>query len=96
MAHQHDHPGHDHDHPHEHAPEALTFSDPAQESLSQALRAGFNVLRVLMIVLLVAYIMSGWFEVGTGQQGLIVGWGKLRLNEGGESANKGTPIFDSG
>ena len=29
--------------------------DPAQESLSQALRAGFNVLRVIIVVLLIAF-----------------------------------------
>jgi regulator of protease activity HflC (stomatin/prohibitin superfamily) len=54
--------------------------DPAQESLSQALRAGFNVLRLIIVVLLVAYFLSGWFQVNPGEQGVIVRFGELREN----------------
>jgi regulator of protease activity HflC (stomatin/prohibitin superfamily) len=54
--------------------------DPAQESLSRALRAGFNVLRVIIVVLLIAYFLSGWFQVNPGEQGVIVRFGKLREN----------------
>lgn len=67
------------------------YTDPAQESLSQALRAGFNVLRVIMLVLLVAYFASGWFQVNPGQQGLIVRFGVLRTNPA-----TGSPIFPEG
>jgi regulator of protease activity HflC (stomatin/prohibitin superfamily) len=70
--------------------------DPAQESLSQALRAGFNVLRLIIVVLLVAYFLSGWFEVGPGDQGLIVRLGKLRVNPDSDSDYAGTPVFDEG
>lgn len=96
--HDHDH-GHDHAHGHYHPPEGegpLRFSDPAQESLSQALRAGFNVLRVIMIVLLVAYFASGWFQVPPGDQGLIVRLGKLRDNDRAGSPYAGTPVFGPG
>ena len=64
--------------------------DPAQESLSQALRAGFNVLRVIIVVLLAAYFLSGWFQVDAGEQGLIVRLGELCENR------DGTPIFGEG
>lgn len=70
--------------------------DPAAESLSQALRAGFNVLRVIMVILLVAYFLSGWFQVNPGEQGLVVRFGKLRINEDRGSEYAGTPIFDEG
>ncbi len=70
--------------------------DPAQESLSQALRAGFNALRLIIVVLLVAYFLSGWFEVGPGEQGLIVRLGKLRINQDSDSRYAGTPVFDEG
>ncbi len=96
----HDH-GHDHGHDLGHGPghhhhhggqrEPVHFSDPAQESLSQALRAGFNVLRLIILVLLVAYVGSGWFQVGPGEQGLIVRFGELR-----ENPRTGTPIFGEG
>jgi regulator of protease activity HflC (stomatin/prohibitin superfamily) len=60
-------------------------SDPAQESLSRALKAGFNVLRVIIIVLLIFYFLSGWFQVNPGEQGIIVRLGKLRTTADGKS-----------
>lgn len=71
-------------------------TDPAQESLSQALRAGFNVLRLIIVVLLVAYFLSGWFEVGPGDQGLIARLGKLLINDDSDSEYAGSPVFDEG
>jgi membrane protease subunit HflK len=70
--------------------------DPAQESLSQALRAGFNVLRVIMVVLLVFYFLSGWFQVNPGEQGVVARFGKLRVNQDGSSDFFRTPVFDEG
>ena len=96
--HGHDH-GHHHHHHHHGADEGpVSFTDPAQESLSQALRSGFNVLRVIMVVLLVAYFMSGWFQVNPGQQGLIVRFGRLLDNTKADSADPlhGTPVFGPG
>lgn len=66
------------------------FADPAQESLSQALRAGFNVLRVIMVVLIVAYFLSGRFRVDPGEQGLVVRFGQLR------TADTGKKVFEPG
>jgi regulator of protease activity HflC (stomatin/prohibitin superfamily) len=71
-------------------------ADPAQESLSQALKAGFNVLRLIIIVLLVAYFLSGWFQINPGEQGLIARFGKLRTNEDRASKYVGTPVFGEG
>lgn len=72
------------------------FVDPAQESLSQALRTGFNLLRVIMIFLVVAYFLSGLFQVGPGQQGLIARLGKLRTNTSAAAQRKGTAVFGPG
>lgn len=90
MAQQHDHDhahGHDHDHDHGHGhyhPEPdsgpVRFSDPGQEALSQALRAGFMVLRVIMVVLVGVYFLSGFFKLNPGDQGLLVRLGALREN----------------
>lgn len=55
----HHHHDHDHDHGDHHA-EAL---DPAQESLGDALRVSFAVLKVVMLILLVWYLFSGVFKV---------------------------------
>lgn len=70
--------------------------DPAQESLAQALRSGFNLLRVLMVVLVVAYVLSGWFRVDPGQQGLVVRFGRLVENDQEGSQYAGTPVFGPG
>lgn len=100
--HSHDHHGHDHDHDHagHYHPEPtqgpIHFSDPAQESLSQALQSGFNVLRVIMVVLVVAYFLSGWFQVNTGEQGLVARFGVLRVNTDQGSPFSGKPVFGPG
>jgi len=67
--------------------------DPAQESLVRALRASFNILRVLMLVLVILYLLSGLFRVEPGQQGLVARLGRLRLTP----SEKGlTPVFTQG
>jgi regulator of protease activity HflC (stomatin/prohibitin superfamily) len=67
--------------------------DPAQESLVRALRASFNVLRVLIVVLAVLYLLSGLFRVDPGQQGLVARLGKLRTTRGPAGE---TPVFAQG
>lgn len=71
-------------------------TDPAQESLVSALRSSFNVLRVVMIVLVVLYLFSGIVRVEPGEQGLIVRFGTLRVNDDPESPYANTPIFAPG
>lgn len=67
--------------------------DPAQESLSRAVRASFNVLRVLMIVLIVLYLFSGVFRVEPDQQGLVARFGALRTQQ---VDGRSTPVFGPG
>ncbi|MEP0846467.1 MAG: hypothetical protein HRF50_06545 [Phycisphaerae bacterium] len=88
------HHGHD-SHGHSAAPER-PFRDPAQESLSQALRFGFRILGLIMVLLLVAYVASGLFRVNPGEQGLIVRFGRLVQNLGGEPPYGGTYVFGPG
>ncbi len=96
--HSHDpHHGHGHSHHHADPAEAVRpFSDPAQESLSQALRFGFNILGVIMAVLLAAFLASGLFQVNPGEQGLIVRFGKLVQNESSDERFGGTFVFGPG
>lgn len=89
------HPEH---HTHDHAPHPQQTGlpapavDPAQESLANALHGSFNVLRVLMIVLVVLYLVSGIFRVDPGQQGLVARLGELRENPRAE----GQLVFEPG
>ena len=60
-------------------------ADPAQESLTKALRSSFNVLRLIMLGLVVLYLFSGFFKLQSGEQGLISRLGKLRLTAQGSA-----------
>jgi modulator of FtsH protease HflK len=75
---------HHHDHgfgdDHNHAPEAL---DPAQKSLADALRVSFFVLKLVMLVLLVLYLVSGTFTVGSDQVAVRLRFGRIVELEGG-------------
>lgn len=93
------HHHHDHTHAHDHDENGggpPVFTDPAHESLSNALRAGFNLLRLVMIVLLVAYVASGWFQVNPGEQGVIVRFGSPRENRGADASEESPFVFGPG
>lgn len=51
--------------------------DPANQSLADALRKSFAVLKGLMLVLVVAYLLSGWFRVQPGEVGFVVRYGRV-------------------
>lgn len=82
MAHGHTH-GHGHSHDHDHAPtpeqplqnEQL---DAAGRSLSNALRISFTILKVIMIVLIVAFLASGFRTVGPDERALVLRFGKIQ------------------
>ncbi len=59
--HDHDH-GHGHGHGHTHLP-VLEDLDPAQRSLSDALRVSFVVLQIVMVGLVIVYLFSNVFNV---------------------------------
>ncbi len=68
--HQHDHAHGDHDHGHVHGnghAESDAFAeaplDPANQSLADALRASFRVLKVIMVIVLAVFLGSGAFIV---------------------------------
>lgn len=67
--------------------------DPAAESLAAALHASFKVLRLIMIALVLAYLGSGVFVVGAGEQGLIARFGKLRTGADGSAVLGQGPHF---
>ena len=71
-------------------------ADPAQESLVSALRSSFAVLRLVILVLLILYAVSGVFPIEPGDQGVIVRLGKpiLNMDEGSEYYE--TPVFGAG
>jgi len=84
MAHEHKH-GHDHGHGHEHdhaaepeQPLQAEQLDAAGESLSDALRISFMILKIIMIVLIVAFLASGFRTVGPDERALVLRFGKIQ------------------
>lgn len=57
-------------------PDAPPDLDPAQQSLAEALRVSFAILRIAMGGLLIAYLFSGTFSVGSNEVAL-----RLRFGE---------------
>jgi len=51
--------------------------DPASQSLADALRKSFRALKVLMLVLVVLYFLSGWFSVKQGESGIVYRLGRI-------------------
>lgn len=81
MAHEH---GHHHGHHHHHvghaehnAPEPEQLGT-AEKSLSDALRISFAILKVIMIVLVVAFLASGFKTVGSNEQALRLLFGRIQ------------------
>ena len=69
------------------APPAL---DPAQQSLAEALRVSFTILKLAMLALLVAYAFSGTFSVGSNEVALRLRFGDYVGNPGNRVLERGT------
>lgn len=74
-------PAHNGDHDHHHHDHGLPVIeeplDPASQSLSDALKASFRVLKVIMLVVVVLFLFSGVFSVNTDERAVVWTFGKL-------------------
>ena len=52
--------------------------DAAGKSLSDALRISFGILKVIMIILVVAFLVSGFKTVGPDEKALVLRFGKIK------------------
>ena len=52
--------------------------DAAGKSLSEALRISFIILKIIMIVLVIVFLASGFRTVGSDEQALVLRFGKIR------------------
>jgi len=52
--------------------------DAASRSLAEALRVSFVILKIIMFLLVVIFLASGFFTVGPEEQGLVLRFGKIR------------------
>jgi regulator of protease activity HflC (stomatin/prohibitin superfamily) len=64
--------------------------DPAQQSLAEALRVSFGILKAAMVVALVAYAFSGTFSVGSNEVALRLRFGDYVGGPGQRVLERGT------
>jgi len=91
---KHDHGGHDHEHDHDHDHDEggeLQQIDPALQSLSDALRLCFTVLRWFMVIVIVVYACSNIFNVAANEQAVRLRFGKMAGAEGQRIIPPGGP-----
>jgi modulator of FtsH protease HflK len=69
-----DHEHHHHEHEHEHdAPDAL---DAGSQALAEALRSSFAIVKIVMLLMVIAFFGSGFFQVGPAEKAVILRFGK--------------------
>jgi membrane protease subunit HflK len=76
MAHE-----HEHEHKHEDLPAGIDApgqTDPGFNYLAGALRVSFVVLKIIMIVLVVVFLLSGIRTVGPGERAIVLWFGKIQ------------------
>jgi membrane protease subunit HflK len=64
--------------------------DPAQQSLAEALRVSFAILKLAMVMLLLAYAFSGTFSVGSNEVALRLRFGDYVGDPGNRVLERGT------
>lgn len=85
--HDHDHPhDHAHDHGHHHGhhhhghshslPIAEEPLDPASQSLADALRSSFRILKLIMVVVVILFLFSGVFTVNNNEKVVLARFGR--------------------
>lgn len=63
--------------------------DPANQSLQEALRLSYRVLQVVMLVLVVLFVFSGFQTVETRESGVMLRWGKILEVDGKKALEPG-------
>jgi len=64
-------------HHHHHDETSPEVHDPAQESLADALRVTFGILKILMIVMVAWYVVSGWHNIDQQHVGIRLRMGHI-------------------
>ena len=71
-----DEPKHQHDH-HAHEPAApVTAEDAGSQALAEALGSSFAIVKIVMVLMVVAFFASGFFTVGPSEKAVILRFGK--------------------
>lgn len=73
----------DHSHSHDHELPQVDHFDAATTELAGALRRSFGVLKLVMFVLVILYMLSGWFSVERGERAVVYRFGDIVGRESG-------------
>ena len=70
-----------HDHEHDHTPEPpapapVTPDDAGSQALAEALRSSFAIVKVVMLLMVLAFFGSGFFTVGPQEKAVILRFGR--------------------
>ena len=76
MSEEHEHHGHHHDHGHP-APAPVTPDDAGSQALAEALRSSFAIVKFVMLLMVLAFLGSGFFQVGPQEKAVILRFGRL-------------------
>ncbi|MEM6459130.1 MAG: SPFH domain-containing protein [Planctomycetota bacterium] len=69
---------------------AVVDDDPAQQSLADALRVSFLLLRVLMLALVVVYLFTGVYQVAEQEEAVVSRFGQIVTDaEGNQTRGRG-------
>lgn len=68
---------HEHEGAHEHGGPGVDHFDAATSELAGALRRSFGVLKLVMFVLVILYLLSGWFSVERGERAVVYRFGDI-------------------
>jgi membrane protease subunit HflK len=92
-SHAHHGHGHDHDHSHDHDLPVQGEIDPAQQSLADALKVSFALLKFVMIGLIIAYFLTGLFYVKEQEMAVRLRFGKIVGEGSARILAPGGPYF---
>ena len=69
---------HEHQHTHEHpAPAPVTPDDAGSQALAEALHSSFAIVKVVMVLMVLAFFSSGFFTIGPQEKAVILRFGRL-------------------
>jgi membrane protease subunit HflK len=67
--------GHEH-HDHDDKPEAPAVQDAGSKALAEALGSSFTIVKIVMVLMVIGFIISCFFEVGPQERAIILRFGK--------------------
>ena len=91
MSDEHEHHHHAHEPP---APAPVTPDDAGSQALAEALRSSFAIVKFVMVLMVLAFFGSGFFQVGPQEKAVILRFGRP-VGEGQSVARPGIALVVS-